>query len=40
MQVPLLLAEKIVASAGIGLLIGLESEWAQSEWELRWCSHC
>jgi uncharacterized membrane protein (DUF4010 family) len=31
MDIPLLLAEKIAASAGIGLLIGLEREWAHKE---------
>ena len=31
MDTPLLLAERIVASASIGLLIGLEREWAQTE---------
>jgi uncharacterized membrane protein (DUF4010 family) len=31
MDVPLLLAEKVVVSAGIGLMIGLEREWAHKE---------
>ncbi len=35
MEVPLLLTEKIVASAGIGLLIGLEREWAHKEAGVR-----
>jgi uncharacterized membrane protein (DUF4010 family) len=35
METPLLLIEKIVASAGIGLLIGLEREWAHKEAGVR-----
>jgi uncharacterized membrane protein (DUF4010 family) len=35
MDTPLLLAEKIVASVGIGLLIGLEREWAHKEAGVR-----
>jgi len=31
MDVPFLLAEKVVVSAGIGLMIGLEREWAHKE---------
>ncbi len=35
METPLLLIEKIVASVGIGLLIGLEREWAHKEAGVR-----
>src|ERR1700680_3515395 len=35
MEVHLLLAEKVAASAGIGLLIGLEREWAHKEAGVR-----
>lgn len=35
MDVPFLLAEKVVVSAGIGLMIGLEREWAHKEASTR-----
>src|SRR5579863_1913377 len=35
MDTPLLLAEKIVAAAGVGMLIGLEREWAHKEAGVR-----
>jgi len=35
METPLILTEKIIASAGIGLLIGLEREWAHKEAGVR-----
>src|SRR5579863_858203 len=35
MDTPLLLAEKIVASASVGLVIGLEREWAHKEAGVR-----